>query len=126
MGRLVGLAPDPDQQVPAGLASLHLAAPDLAEAPPQTIAGHRAGPEPGYNQSHPWVARRIVGPDDIQMRQSPASSRTKRVPDVLFPRQPIPARKPFAWRQALPCFDAMRTVSSRRPFLRRRDNTARP
>src|SRR6476469_7238427 len=65
--RGIGLAPGPDHQIPRGLRRPDLAAPDLPEPPPQTIAGHRAGLEPGYDQSHARMARCVVNPDHVEM-----------------------------------------------------------
>ena len=41
-------------------------------------------------------------------------------------REPAGPRQARRWRQEPPCFDGSETVSRLRPFLRRRDSTARP
>jgi hypothetical protein len=46
--------------------------------------------------------------------------------DVGRAREPVGPRKARRWRQEPPCFDGSETVSRFRPFLRRRESTARP
>jgi len=53
----VGLATCLDDQIPRRLALLDLPTPELPQAPPETIAGHRGRLKLGNDQSHPWLAR---------------------------------------------------------------------
>ena len=46
--------------------------------------------------------------------------------DIGRAREPVGPRHARRWRQEPPCFDGSETVSRLRPFLRRRDSTARP
>ena len=46
--------------------------------------------------------------------------------EIFGPREPSAAPETLVRRQRPPCFDGTRTVSCFRPFLRRRDRTARP
>jgi hypothetical protein len=63
---------NPDQEIDAALSRLQLPAPDFSDSPPQTIAGHRGGLELRYDQSHPRVARQVVGPDEFKVQRAPA------------------------------------------------------
>ena len=122
----VGFAASPDDQVPRRLPLLDLPAPDFPQAPPQTIAGHRAGLESGNDQSHARMARCVVDPDHVEMLGPAAPAGVQAATDVGRPREPVGPREAFRWRQEPPCFDGIETTSCRRPFLRRRDRTARP
>jgi hypothetical protein len=46
--------------------------------------------------------------------------------DVGRAREPVGSRNARRSRQEPPCFDGIETVSCLRPFLRRRESTARP
>jgi len=56
-GGSVRLAARLDYQVPGRLPLLNFSAPDLPEATPQTITGHRGRLKLGNDQSHPRLAR---------------------------------------------------------------------
>ena len=45
---------------------------------------------------------------------------------IFGPREPRAASETLVRRQRPPCFEGSRTVRRFRPFLRRRDSTARP
>jgi hypothetical protein len=78
------------------------------------------------DQSHPWVARCIVQPDDLE-RPDPPPLPFREAPGQLRPAGETPRpRQPLAGRQRPPCLEPSRTVSRFRPFLRRRDRVARP
>lgn len=122
----VGSGPRPYHQIPVRLPFPQIQPPYFLEPPPQTIAGHRGGLKPGNDQSHPGVARCVAGPDHLQ-RPAPASAtRQQAVADISGTRQAKSPRESPLSRQRLPCLDGMETVSRFRPFLRRRDSTARP
>jgi hypothetical protein len=124
--RGVRLPPGPDDQIPCRLALLDLPPPDLPEPPAQTIAGHRGRLKLGNDQSHPWLARLVVHPDHIQVLEATAPAMGEAAANVGRPRKPMSSRKAGRWRQEPPCFDGSDTVSCLRPFLRRRERTARP
>jgi hypothetical protein len=46
--------------------------------------------------------------------------------EIFGPREPRATPETLVRRQRPPCFDGSRTVRRFRPFLRRRDSTARP
>ena len=74
----------------------------------------------------PRMARRVVGPDHIQVLEAatPAVVRQRRISDARASRRARGRRADG--RQEPPCFDGSETVSRLRPFLRRRESTARP
>ncbi len=115
-----------DNQIPGRLPALDFSPPDLAQAPPQTIAGHRGGLKLGDNQSHPWLARQVVHPNHIQMLETAAPSMGEATANVRRAYEPMGSRQARRTRQEPPCFDGIETVSCFRPFLRRRESTARP
>lgn len=106
--------------------SLQLAAPDFLEPAAETIAGHPGGLKFGNDQSHPWVARRIVRPDHVEMLETAAPAFGEAAANVGRAREPVGSRKARRLRQEPPCFEGSDTVRRFRPFLRRRDSTARP
>jgi hypothetical protein len=122
----VSLRPRPNEQVPGRLPLLNFLPPDLAELPAQTIAGHRGGVELGDDQSHPWLARWIVHPDNIQVLGAAAPAMRQAAANVGRAREPAGPRQARRSRQEPPCLDGSDTVSRLRPFLRRRERTARP
>jgi len=105
---------------------LELEAPELPEAPPETIAGHRGRLKLRNDQSHPRVARRVVRPDHVQMFDAAAPALSEAAANVGRAREPMSSRDARRGRQEPPCFDGSETVSCLRPFLRRRERTARP
>ena len=125
-GSSVSLPAGPDDQVPRRLDRLQLDPPDLLEPPPETIAGHRGGLELRNDQSHARMARRVVGPDHVQMLEPATPAPTEAAANVGRPREPMGPRQARRRRQEPPCFDGRETVSRLRPFLRRRESTARP
>jgi hypothetical protein len=100
--------------------------PDLFQLTTQTIAGHRRGLELRNDQSHTRVTRMIVHPDQVQMLQTAAPAMSEAVANVGRAREPNGSRVARRWRQEPPCFDGNETVRRLRPFLRRRERTARP
>jgi hypothetical protein len=124
--RGIGLAAGANHEVPGGLMLLDLAPPDLPEPPAETIAGHRGGLVLGDDQSHPRVARQVVRPDHLQMPEAATPALGEAAADVGGAREPVGPRKARRRRQEPPCFDGSETVSRFRPFLRRRESTARP
>jgi len=103
-----------------------LASPEVLEPPPQTIAGHRGFLEPGYDQSHPRMARLRRRPENVEVRSAGAAAGPEDQANVEPADQPMRARKALAVGQTRACFEPMDTVRRFRPFLRRRDSTARP
>jgi hypothetical protein len=124
--RLVGFAPGSNHQIPGGLLRLNVPPPNLPEPPAQTIAGHRGRLELGDDQPHPWLARWIVDPDHVQVLEATAPAKVEAAADVGRAREPMGPRQARRWRQEPPCFEGKETVRRLRPFLRLRDNTARP
>jgi hypothetical protein len=124
--RGVGLATGLDDQIPRRLPRLDVAAPDLPQPPPQTIAGHRGRLEFRDDESHPRLARLIVHPDHVQVLEAAAAAMGETAANVGRAREPMSSRKARRWRQDPPCFDGSDTVSRFRPFFRRRESTARP
>jgi hypothetical protein len=124
--RGVSLPARPDDQIPRRLPRLKLLAPDLPQPPAQTIAGHRGRLELGDDQSHPWSARWVVHPDQVQVLKAMAPAMGEAAANIGRAREPVGSREARRWRQEPPCFDGSDTVSRFRPFLRRRERTARP
>jgi len=129
--RLVRLPPSPDDQIRRRLPPLNLAAPNLPQPAPQTIAGHRGRPELRYDQSQSRMARRVVRPNHVQMFEAAAPPFGEALANVVGTREAANSRKPSRLgacrcRQEPPCFEGRRTVNCLRPFFRRRDSTARP
>ena len=122
----VGFPTGFDHQVPRGLSLLNFAPPDVPQAAPQTIAGHRGGLEFGNYQSHPWLARWIVDPDHVEVLEPAAPAMGEAAANVGRAHEPMGSRQARRTRQEPPCFDGIETVSCLRPFLRRRERTARP
>jgi hypothetical protein len=118
--------PGPDDQVALGLVRLNVLPPDLPQPAADTIAGHRGRLKPGDDQSHPWVARRVVDPEYVEVLQAPPPSLGHAPADVRRPRQPARPGEPCRCRQEPPCFEGSEMASRFRPFFRRRDSTARP
>lgn len=123
---VIGLAPCPDDQIPGRLSLLNLPAPQFPQPPPETIAGHRGRLVLGDDESHPRLARLIVHPDHVQVFEAAAAALCQAASDIGRPREPVSPRQPSRTRQEPPCFDGSETVSRLRPFLRRRESTARP
>jgi hypothetical protein len=105
---------------------LELETPELPEAPPQTIAGHRGRLKFRNDQSHPRLARRVVRPDHVQMFEAAAPALSEAAANVGRAGEAMGSRQARRWRQEPPCFDGSETVSCLRPFFRRRERTARP
>ena len=105
---------------------LQLDPPDLPEPATETIAGHRGRPKLRNDQSHPRVARRVVHPDHVQVLEAATPSSREAAANVGRSGEPVGSRQARRRRQEPPCFDGSETVSCFRPFLRRRDSTARP
>jgi hypothetical protein len=122
----IGLPPGFDDQIPRRLTFLDLLPPDLAQPPPQTIAGHRGRLKLGNDQSHPWLARWVVHPNHVQMFEAAAPAMGEAAANVGRAHEPMGSRQARRSRQEPPCFDGIETVSCLRPFLRRRERTARP
>jgi hypothetical protein len=126
IGGAVSLAARSDDEIPGRLVRLELQTPELAESPPETIAGHRGRLKFRNDQSHPRVARRVVRPDHVQMFEAAAPAMSEAAANVGRAREPMRSRQARRGRQEPPCFDGSETVSRLRPFLRRRERTARP
>src|ERR1041385_2350288 len=92
---VVGFAPRRDHHVPRRHTPHELPPPHFLEPPSQTIAGHRGGLKLWYDQSHPRMARLILRPAYIEMRESPPP------PRLLHPAKPRRAREPPGARQLL-------------------------
>jgi hypothetical protein len=122
----VGLAAGANDQVPRGLMGLKVDAPDFAEAPTETITGHRGRLKFRNDQSHPRVARRVVCPDHVQVLVTATPSFVQAAANVGRAGEPVGSRHARRSRQEPPCFDGSETVRSFRPFLRRRESVARP
>jgi hypothetical protein len=105
---------------------LKLEAPDLAQLPAQTIAGHRGRLKFRNDQSHPRVARRVVRPDHVQILETAAPALREAAAKVGRAREPVGPRQARRCRQEPPCFEGSEMASCFRPFFRRRDRTARP
>ena len=60
------------------------------------------------------------------MLETAAPSLGQAPPNVRRAREPMSWRQARRGRQEPPCFDGSETVRRFRPFLRRRDSTARP
>jgi hypothetical protein len=122
----VGLAPDTDDQIARRLHLLYVLPPDLLELAPQAIPGHGGGLELGNDQSHPWLARLIVHPDDVQVLEAATAAMGQAAANVGRAREPMSPRQTRRRRQEPPCFEGNDTVRRFRPFFRRRERTARP
>jgi hypothetical protein len=68
----------------------------------------------------------IVHPDQVQMLETAAPAMSEAAANVGRAREPNGSRVARRWRQEPPCFDGKETVRRLRPFLRRRERTARP
>ena len=124
--RGVGFAPRPDHQVPRGLMGLQLEPPELLEPPAETIAGHRGRLKSGDDQPHPRMARHVVGPDHVEMLEPATPAPGEAAANVGRAGEPASSRQARRRRQEPPCFEGRETTSCLRPFLRRRESTARP
>ena len=60
------------------------------------------------------------------MLEAAAPAMSEAAADVGRAREPVSSRQARRSRQEPPCFDGRETVSCFRPFLRRRESTARP
>ncbi|HMI45554.1 MAG TPA: hypothetical protein VK491_05255, partial [Gemmatimonadaceae bacterium] len=81
-----------DDEIPGRLVGLELETPELAEAAPQTVAGHRGRLELGDDQSHPWLARLVVHPDYIQVLGAAAAAMRQATANVGRAREPMSPR----------------------------------
>ncbi len=125
-GSQVGFAPGADNDVARRVRELYITPPNLLEPPAQTIAGHRGQLEPGNDQSKSRVAHCVIDPKQVQMFGPAAPSTAYTTPQIRVPCEPVRARQALLLPQEPPCFDGRATASRFRPFLRRRDSTARP
>jgi hypothetical protein len=101
-----------------------LGSPPLFDPPPQTIAGHSRRLESRYNQPQSRVTRFACQPCYFDGSKPPPLALGQHPPKLrLAPKADDAAAET---RQLPPCFDGMLIVSCLRPFLRRRDNVARP
>lgn len=123
--RAICVTTRPDDHVPRRLPRLQIAAPDFTQAPPQTIAGHRGFSETGNDDPGPRVALCVRPPGNVEMAHAHPASRFPTVRQICAARQSRTRRVPLG-RQRLRCFEGSLTVRRLRPFLRRRDNVARP
>ena len=105
---------------------LDISAPDFPQPAAQTVTGHRGCLEPRNYQSHPWVARLIVHPDQVQVLEAAAAPMGEAAANIRRAGEPMGSRQARRCRQEPPCFEGSETVSRFRPFFRRRDSTARP
>lgn len=112
--------------IDGGKSRQRVAAQNLAETAAQTIAGHRTLGMAGYDDAHAGMAFGVRLPGEIEMRGAPALTLLPARRELRGAGETRAAREPLA-RYRLPrCLDGSRTVSCLRPFLRRRDSTARP
>jgi hypothetical protein len=72
------------------------------------------------------VARCVVCPNHVQVPKATAPTFQQAAADVGRAREPVGSREARRWRQEPPCFDGKEIASRLRPFLRRRESTARP
>ena len=122
----VRLSARANDQVPRRLVRLQLDSPDLPQSAPEMIAGHSGRLKFRNDQSHPRVARRVVHPDHVQVLEATAPSSHEASANVGRAGEPMSSRQARRRRQEPPCFDGSAIVSCFRPFLRRRESTARP
>jgi len=125
-GSPVRFPPGSDDEVPRRLVGLQLLSPDLAQLPAQTIAGHRGRLKFRNDQSHPRVARRVVRPNHVQILETAAPALGQAAAKIGRAREPMSSRQARRCRQEPPCFEGSEMASFFRPFLRRRESTARP
>lgn len=125
-GGVIGLAPSPHQQVPRGKQGLEVAPEEFADPPAELIAVHSGFPVLRYDHPEAWVPDGIRGPQDVQVWGPAPTSLLEQSANQSAPGEPTGPREPLRWRQDPPCLFGIRTVRTRRPFLRRRLRTARP
>jgi len=116
----------PEEHVSHRDGMLQLLAPQLLESPPQTIAGHcgLAEPRDDESQTRRWPV--ASGPQDVEVLPAGSPACPQDAPDFIPTGQPVRARMALAVGQTRACLEPTDTVSRLRPFLRRRDSTARP
>jgi hypothetical protein len=122
----VGFPASAHHEITGGELRLEVPPPNFLELPSQTITGHRTGLKLGNNQSDPRVTRCVVQPDHVEVLGSLPASFGETATKVRCSSESSDSREPLTRRQRPPCFEGMRTVRRFRPFLRRRDSTARP
>lgn len=105
---------------------LNLASPELAEAAPDPVPRHRGSAKARDDHAHARMAGGIVSPVDVEMRLAGAATGGNHTAKVSGADQPARARKALGAGQTRACLEPIDTESRFRPFLRRRDNTARP
>jgi hypothetical protein len=72
------------------------------------------------------MARCVVCPNHVQVPKATAPTFQQAAANVGRAREPVGSREARRWRQEPPCFDGRESASRLRPFLRRRESTARP
>jgi len=105
---------------------LEFATPELLEAAAKPIARHGRLTEPRHDQSETRVRRAPGDPADVEMGTAGPAARGEDMPNVGPANQPARAPEALIAGQRVACFVPIDTVSRLRPFLRRRDSTARP
>ena len=125
-GGVIGLAPSPHQQVPRGKQGLEVPPEEFADPPPEPVAADSGFPVLRYDHPEPGMSGAVLGPQDIQMRCPAPASLLEQSANQSAPGEPAGPWEPLRWRQDPPCLFGIRTVRTRRPFLRRRLSTARP
>lgn len=122
----IRLSPGPHHKIAGRKLGLKVSPPDFLQLTPQTITGHRIGLELGNHQSDSRVTRCVVQPDHVEVLSPLPASFGETATEVRRPSESGDSPEPLTRRQRPPCFEGMRTVRHFRPFLRRRDSTARP